>query len=67
MKLPELPGQESKRRLPQRGVKEAQTVQDDSEDMEWWEQFGDCYDYWPSFPESEFDYLYWGLVRKTRT
>jgi hypothetical protein len=31
---------------------------------EWWEQFGDCYDYWQPLPESEFDWLYWGLVRK---
>lgn len=31
-------------------------------ELEWWEQFGDCYDYWPGLPDSEFDYLYWGLV-----
>lgn len=24
---------------------------------EWWEQFGDCYDYWPPLPAGEFDYL----------
>jgi|GEM_PF-5455267 len=33
-------------------------------EAEWWEQFGDCYEYWEPIPESEFDYLYWGLVRK---
>jgi hypothetical protein len=33
-------------------------------ETEWWEQFGDCYDFWFNLPESEYDYLYWGFVKK---
>ena len=38
-----------------------------SETTEWWEQFGDCYEYWEMLPESEWDYLYWGLVKRKLT
>lgn len=51
-------------RLPKQAVKQVQPRQANNStgcqnetQREWWEQFGDCYDYWPSLAEGEIDYL----------